>query len=246
VDGGGLARLRANGVEVVEGLLGDVCVRLHAPFFKTIRTGLPWVMLKLALGSDDGIGPAGVRTNITSPETQRLAHALRRVSDGILVGRNTVEVDDPQLTDRWPEPTEPYRVFKRIVLDSHGRLKHDRQVWQSRGGHSTLRILTGVATPIEGVEDLRLPPGPVGCSLRHLLHELTLRDVSRLLAEGGRTLAMELLKADLVDVIHVFRSTKPAGGPTVILDAAKLAPPPKMARFDGGVWEVWERVTNVA
>jgi len=242
VDGGGLAILGASGVEVVEGVLGDVCSRLHAPFFKSIRTGLPWIMLKLALGADNGVGPIGVRTNITTPETQRLAHALRRVCDGILVGRNTVAVDNPQLTDRWFEPTAPYRVFRRIVLDSRGSLNSNCRVWQNEAGHSTLRILTEAAASMEGVEDLRLPPGPGGCSLRHLLHELTLRGVCRLLVEGGPTLALQMLQDDLVDVLHIFRGAKPMGGSIVKPDTGKLGLTSKLARFDGGTWEIWNRI----
>ena len=243
VSGGGLAILSANGVEVIEGVLGDVCTRLHAPFFKSIQSGLPWIILKLALGADNGIGPTGVRTNITTPETQRLAHALRRACDGILAGRNTVAVDDPQLTDRWYEPAAPYRVFRRIVLDSRGSLNPNRRVWQNEDGHSTLRILTEAAAPIEGIEDLRLPPGSGGCNLRHLLHELTLRGVCRLLVEGGPTLALQMLKDDLVDVLHVFRGAKPANGSIVTLDTGKLGLPSMLARFDGGVWEVWNRIS---
>jgi len=249
VAGGGLAVLCANGIEVVEDVLGNVCAHLHAPFFKSIQTGLPWVMLKLALGSDNGIGStgsAGVTTNITTPETQRLAHALRRVCDGILVGRNTVAVDNPQLTDRWFEPTEPHRVFRRIVLDSRGALSSDCRVWQNVCGHLSIRVLTEEADPIEGVEDLRLPPGSGGCSLRHMLHELTLRGVCRLLVEGGATLASRMLQNDLVDVLHIFRSNKPVGGSIVTLNVGSFVSPSSLVQFDGGVWEIWYKKIGVA
>jgi len=237
VAGGGMAILGAGGVEVVEGVLGDACARLHAPFFRLVAKGLPWVALKLAIGADDGIGPAGARTNITAPEVQGLAHSLRRASDGILVGRNTVEVDDPRLTDRWPAPAEPHRVFTRIVLDSRGSLDPNRRVWQSAEGHAALRALTEDAPRIEGVEDLRLPPGPGGCSLRHLLRESALKGICRLLVEGGPTLAAQMLKEDLVDVLHVFRSDRAAGGQTVALDAGRFGRRSACASFDGGCWE---------
>ena len=55
VDGGGLAILRAEGIQVEEGLLSEACARFHAPFFKLIRTRLPWVALKLALGMPEEI-----------------------------------------------------------------------------------------------------------------------------------------------------------------------------------------------
>jgi diaminohydroxyphosphoribosylaminopyrimidine deaminase/5-amino-6-(5-phosphoribosylamino)uracil reductase len=246
VAGGGIAILRAGGVEVAEGILENACLCLHAPFFKSIRTGLPWVMLKLALGSDNGIGPAGARTNITGAQTQNLAHALRRACDGILVGRNTVEIDDPQLTDRWPFPVPPHRTFRRIVLDSRGKLGQGFRVCQKEAGHSTLRAITVKAEPIDGAEDLRLPPGPGGCSLQHMLHELTLRGVTRLLAEGGPRVAMQLLNADLVDVVHIFRSAEPAGGSIVSLNMEKFGSAPRLVDFDGGKWEIWNKPIIVA
>jgi len=246
VAGGGLAVLMANGVEVAEGVLGDACARLHAPFFKLVKTGLPWVMLKMALGSDGAVGPKDKRVNVTPKEVQDLAHALRRASDGIMVGRSTIEIDDPALTDRWPAKTEPYRVFRRIVLDSRAQLGRGCKIWQRADGHSATRALTVGADPIDGVDDLRLPPGPGGCSLRHLLIELGLRGACRLLAEGGPTLARQLLDESLVDVLHLFRSAKPAGGEAVLLDTARFGKSATQVGFDGGVWEIWERSQGAA
>jgi diaminohydroxyphosphoribosylaminopyrimidine deaminase/5-amino-6-(5-phosphoribosylamino)uracil reductase len=241
VAGGGIAILGARGVEVAEGILESVCRKLHAPYFKSMGAGLPWVELKLALGSDGGIGPLDQRTNITSPEAQSLAHSLRRASDGIIVGRNTIAVDDPQLTDRWPEPSGQHRIFHRIVLDSHGSLNPTCRVWQKAAGHSSIRALTDEAKPIEGVKDLRLPPSFGGCSLRHLLQELKHLGICRLLVEGGATLARQMLQDGLVDVLHIFRSNMPAGGTVVALEGCRLDPPTKFLRFDGGIWEIWER-----
>jgi riboflavin biosynthesis pyrimidine reductase len=74
-----------------------------------------------------------------------------------------------------------------------------------------------------------------------MLHELTLRGVSRLLAEGGPTLAIQLLNADLVDVVHIFRSTEPVGGSIVALNMDKFAPSSRPVGFDGGKWEIWNK-----
>lgn len=239
VDGGGLAILQAHGMEVVEGVLGSACAWFHAPFFKAIRTGLPWVLLKLATGSDHALGPEGRSTHITSQEVQHLAHALRRACEAIVVGRGTVEIDDPQLTDRWPEAAPPHRLFHRVVLDGQGRLPAHARVWQSVGGQPVLRALTQTAPPLRGVEDLHLPPGPGGCSLRHLLHELAARGVGRVLFEGGGSLAQQLLSQDLVDVFHHFEAAQPAGGPSVPLQGggAPLVLQTR-AKFPGGTWHV--------
>jgi diaminohydroxyphosphoribosylaminopyrimidine deaminase/5-amino-6-(5-phosphoribosylamino)uracil reductase len=241
VDGGGMAILGAHGVEIQEGVLGQACARFHAPFFKLIHSGLPWVMLKLALGSDGAIGPEGQSTQVTTPEIQQLAHALRRASEAIVVGRWTVQVDDPLLTDRWHAPTAPHRLALRVVLDSHGRLPENRKVWQSVAGQPVLRAVVEDLPPLRGVEDLRLPPGPGGCSLRHLLHELAARGVGRVLFEGGGQLARALLEQGLVDEFHRFSSETPALGKPVDLNVTSLPQLRAQVNFKGGRWDVLAR-----
>jgi diaminohydroxyphosphoribosylaminopyrimidine deaminase/5-amino-6-(5-phosphoribosylamino)uracil reductase len=238
VDGGGLTILQANGIQVEEGVLGQACAQFHAPFFKLIRTGLPWVLLKLALGSDGAIGPEGQSTQVTTPEIQQLAHALRRATEALVVGRWTVQVDNPLLTDRWHAPTAPHRQALRVVLDSHGRLPPDRKVWQAVAGQPVLRVVVEDLAPLRGVEDLRLPPDATGCSLRHLLHELAARGVGRVLFEGGGQLARALLEQGLVDEFHRFVSDAPAGGTPVGLDVSGLPHLRAQVHFKGGRWDV--------
>ncbi|MBL0312191.1 MAG: bifunctional diaminohydroxyphosphoribosylaminopyrimidine deaminase/5-amino-6-(5-phosphoribosylamino)uracil reductase RibD [Holophagaceae bacterium] len=244
VDGGGIAILRASGLTVKEGVLLEACSRFHAPFFKLIQTGLPWVSLKLALGSDDAIGPEGQTTIVTPPAIQSLAHALRRASDAILVGRGTIEQDDPQLTDRWPEPIAAHRRFIRVVLDPIGKLDPRKKVWRPYPGQPALRVLVGEAPPLRGVEDLHLPPAisGLGCSLRHLLHELSSRGVGQVLVEGGAKTAQAFLNAGLVDKIHLFRSTKPIGGVKLNLDGisdwALVAKIPWNTDGHRGTWDI--------
>ncbi|HEX9009521.1 MAG TPA: bifunctional diaminohydroxyphosphoribosylaminopyrimidine deaminase/5-amino-6-(5-phosphoribosylamino)uracil reductase RibD [Holophagaceae bacterium] len=239
VDGGGLAILRAQGIAVEEGVLGEACARFHAPFFKLIRTGLPWVSLKLALGSDGALGPEGRPTPVTPPAVQQLAHALRRAAEAIVVGRHTAEVDDPQLTDRWPAPTAPHRTFYRVVLDREGRVPPAARVWQAVQGQPALRAVTGDPQPLRGVEDLHLPPGPGGCSLRHLLHELAALGVGRVLVEGGGDLARAFLDQGLADEFHRFQAEAPAGGPPVLLNLPAAWRLQGSADWPGGRWEVW-------
>lgn len=239
VDGGGLAILKAQGIAVEEGTLGEACARFHAPFFKLIRTGLPWVTLKLALGSDGSLGPVGQTTQVTPPEVQKLAHALRRAAEALVVGRHTIEVDDPQLTDRWPAPTAPHRNFVRVVLDEDGLLPPAARVWTPVAGQPVFRAVTGDPAPLRGVEDLPLPPEGRGCSLRHLLYELAAMGVGRVLVEGGGTLACAFLAQGLVDEFHRFQSDLPALGPSLSLAIPPTWKMAAAARWSSGQWQVW-------
>jgi len=244
VDGGGLAILQAHGIAIREGVLGEACARFHAPFFKLIHTGLPWVMLKLALGSEGSLGTGDHPIQITPPEVQAVAHALRRASDAMVVGRRTAQVDNPQLTDRWPATAPPHRVFRRVVLDSKGQLPEDLRVWQPIPGQPALRAVVGEPPFLPGVEDLRLPPGPGGCSLRHLLCELAALGVGRVLFEGGGTLAKRLLEQDLVDEFHEFRSDRPAGGSPLDLNCESLPILRTQVGFSGGTWKIRNRANE--
>lgn len=241
VDGGGVAILAAHGIEVVENVLWGECARFHAPFFKTIRTGMPWVSLKLALGADGSLGDPGGRMEVTPPAIQSLAHALRRASQAIVVGHGTVATDDPELSDRWPRPTPPHRRFLRVVLDSRAELAPDRRVWAPVDGQPALRAVLGDPPALPGVEDLHLPPAEQGqgCSLRHLLHELASRGVDRVLVEGGPRLAQAFMHQRLVDEFHEFRSDRPAGGPPVALMPPKSWKMLTQGTWPGGAWRIW-------
>ena len=168
-----------------------------------------------------------------------MAHALRRASEAIVVGRHTIEVDDPQLTDRWPAPTAPHRCFARVVVDEAGLLPATARVWGPVTGQPVYRAVTGDPIPLRGVEDLHLPPEERGCSLRHLLHELAALGVGRVLVEGGGTLAGGFLAQGLVDEFHRFQSVSPAGGPTLVLPLPASWNLTASARWPGGRWEVW-------
>jgi diaminohydroxyphosphoribosylaminopyrimidine deaminase/5-amino-6-(5-phosphoribosylamino)uracil reductase len=241
VDGGGVAILASGGVAVTENVLWGECARFHAPFFKFIRTGMPWVSLKLAVGSDDAAGLPGERTPVTPREVQDLAHALRRASQALVVGRGTASADDPRLTDRWEPAAPPHRTFWRVVLDSQAVLPDTLRVWGSVQGQPVLRAVVGHPAPRPGVEDLRLPPSEdgSGCSLRHLLHELASRGVDRVLVEGGPALASAFLSQRLVDEYHEFRSEQPAGGPPLALLRPKSWHSQARAAWSGGTWTVW-------
>lgn len=211
VNGGGVAILKSAGIEVTTGILEKECIRFHEPFFKWVKTGRPWVTAKLALGENRRVG---VAERITDPATQALGHALRRASDGIMVGSETIRVDNPQLTDRWPLFAEPHRVFHRIVMVGQKAIQDEAAVWKFTPREPILRISTQKLPARERISDIVVPPDSKSRpSLPHTLAELGARHITRLLLEGGPTLIHRALEEKLVDEVHLFQSSRFVGGP---------------------------------
>lgn len=110
VSGAGLEALRANGLSVTVGVCADEVRTQLAPYLHHRRTGRPFVVLKMATTLDARTFlPDGPRW-ITGPAARRRVHRLRAESDAIVVGRNTIAIDDPELTVRDVEGPSPRRI----------------------------------------------------------------------------------------------------------------------------------------
>ena len=213
VGGSGLARLREAGIAVETGLCETEAAELNAGFFLRTRTGRPLLTLKLATSLDGRIAAAGGESRwITGPEAREYGHLLRATHDAILVGSGTVLADDPQLTCRLPGLG--HRSPVRIVLD--GRLRtpltarlvtEARQIptWLITRGTADLAV--GRALQNAGIEVITVEDGTDGrLDLGVALRALGARGVTRVLVEGGGTLAASLLRAALVDRLAWFHA----------------------------------------
>lgn len=111
VRGSGIERLRAAGVRVDTDVCADEVRGLLAPYVKHRSTGRPWVVLKLAATIDGRTAaPDGSSQWITGEQARADGHRLRAESDAVLVGAGTVRADDPSLTVRMVEGSDPRRV----------------------------------------------------------------------------------------------------------------------------------------
>ena len=204
VNGKGLDWLREAGIDVHLGLLEEEAKRQHIGLFRRILDRRPLVSLKLAQSLDGRIATGNGHSQWITGETARMeAHRLRATHDAILVGSGTALTDDPMLTCRIAglENRSPLRV----VLDRRLRLSAESRLARTASDVPVLVITSKDslehAGPLRdaGVE-VAAPDMPgIDAALTHLAD----RGITRLLVEGGSTVAGALLAADKVDRLHV-------------------------------------------
>jgi diaminohydroxyphosphoribosylaminopyrimidine deaminase/5-amino-6-(5-phosphoribosylamino)uracil reductase len=218
VDGGGLTALRSAGIAVETGRLGEQATRQNEPFLKHVRTGLPFVTLKMAASLDGKVAARdGSSRWITGEPAREEVHRMRADADAIMVGAGTALRDDPALTVR--DPAYRGRPKLRIVVDGGGVVRRSHQVL------SDGRAPTLIATTDRVSEDRRRAWADAGAevlvvgdpSSEHvpvdrLFEELGKRDIQHVLMEGGPTLAWEAIRLGLVDKVVLFLAPILVGG----------------------------------
>ena len=241
VNGQGIANLRAAGVEVLLGCLEEEALRQNLGLYRRIRDGRPMFALKLAVTLDGRIATREGRSRwITGPRARAEAHRLRAAHDAVLVGSSTALLDDPQLTCRLPGLEEASPV--RIVLDRRLRLSGDSRlalsarevpVWLFTAPSSPperRRVLEERGVEVVAVDEPFLP---------RVARELADRGITRVLVEGGGTVAAAFLRAGFVDRLHLVRAPRILGG-----DARPAIGPLGLAEIEeSGRWVRYEQLS---
>jgi diaminohydroxyphosphoribosylaminopyrimidine deaminase/5-amino-6-(5-phosphoribosylamino)uracil reductase len=198
VDGKGIEKLMAAGVQVTAGVLEKECQWLNRRFFTRVQKQRPYVILKWAQTADGFFAPNDGRQHwITGPESRKLVHQWRALEDAILVGKNTVLADNPQLNTRYAEGKSPMRV----VIDRRLELNKNLNIFDQ--SVDTL-IFNDIKTDIDGkikyiaLEDFdRFVP-------QYILFQLYLQDIQSVIIEGGAYTLNSFIDADLWDEARIF------------------------------------------
>jgi diaminohydroxyphosphoribosylaminopyrimidine deaminase/5-amino-6-(5-phosphoribosylamino)uracil reductase len=208
VNGAGLDKLRAAGIEVVQatGELARAAREINIGFFSRVERGRPWVRMKIAASVDGCTAlPNGQSQWITGEEARRDGHLWRRRASAVLTGIGTVLADNPRLDVRAVSTAaQPLRV----VVDSQLRLPTTARLLQPPG-----KVLIFTARPITD-SDLSLQAsgaqvvqaaGALGqVDLKAMLRELAQRGVNEVHVEAGATLNGALLQEGLVDELLLY------------------------------------------
>ena len=207
VDGGGMAQLRAAGLDVISGVLQAEAAFQNRAFLHRVRTGRPWGTLKWAMGLDGRTALSNGESQwISGPTARRWVHQLRSKSDAVIVGGGTVRADDPLLTSRGRRKPEPLRV----VLSRSMELPETAQLWD------TSLASTLVAHGPEA-QDRPFPYGPQRVVLSAsepelLMQELANRGCNRVLWECGPELAAAAIRQGCIQEVAAVVAPKLMGG----------------------------------
>ncbi|MFN5149222.1 MAG: bifunctional diaminohydroxyphosphoribosylaminopyrimidine deaminase/5-amino-6-(5-phosphoribosylamino)uracil reductase RibD [Flavobacteriia bacterium] len=184
VSGKGIEKLKKAGIEVVVGVLEQECRDLNKRFFTFHERQRPYVILKWAQSKDGYLDR--IRQNeekgvnwISSQETKVLVHKWRSEEQSILVGRKTVQNDNPSLTVREFSGTNP----TRIIIDSQLQLSDDQNIFSEV---APTIIFNRIRNEVRGtIEYVRIAE----TNTKLILDELYRRNILSVFVEGGsRTL----------------------------------------------------------
>ena len=213
VSGRGFHHLRAAGIETSTGLMAREAEKLNEKYLHFMRTGRPFVHVKLATSLDGKIATReGDSRWITGAAARARVHELRHEYDAILIGARTARADDPLLTDRSGKKRR--KPLVRIVLDQSLSVSPESQLIRTADEAPVLIVAEESVSQI--IVDSVSAPGveivQTGTDLTLILNELGERKIQSVLVEGGATVAGQFFDAGLVNKVSFFVAPKIIGG----------------------------------
>src|SRR5436853_158499 len=193
--GRGLQILGDAGIKVRAGVLAEECATLNESFNKWIATGIPFVIAKCGMSLDGHLTrPERESRWITSATARRHAQTLRGQTDAILIGAETLRIDNPRLTVRGRRQV---RQPVRVVMTRSGKLPRSARFFTDRSAKNSFVYR-------------KMPLGVV-------LAELGQKKVTSVMIEGGGNLLGHALDERLIDKVQIYVAPILTGGPVVSL-----------------------------
>ncbi|WP_314816038.1 bifunctional diaminohydroxyphosphoribosylaminopyrimidine deaminase/5-amino-6-(5-phosphoribosylamino)uracil reductase RibD [Aggregatibacter segnis] len=222
VAGKGLQILSDASIQSAVGLLEENAEQLNKGFLKRMRTGKPFVQLKLAMSIDGKTAMASGESKwITGAQARADVQQYRAKASAILSTSQTVLADDPSLNVRWEElppdvkagyAQEKLRQPVRVILDSSHKVRSDFKVFSTE---SPVWLVGEDDYPLTGfpvfTDYLQLDRNQGETRLQALMEELGKRQINTLWVEAGATLAGALIAENLVDELIIYMAPKLLG-----------------------------------
>jgi len=207
VAGKGLQILKEHGVEVSSGYCVEDATELNKVFFKSVQSTLPYIHLKVAITLDGRIATSGGDSRwISSQASRSLVHDYRNQYDSVMIGRNTLNLDNPKLTARRGEKT--IKTPAAVVIGNPLHFKKDSFLLQNLD--NLFVINTGAC------DDLPVAKGnsyelKSNAELEDSMKWLKTREIQSVLVEGGSKVISSLIEQDLYDELTLFICPKVIG-----------------------------------
>ncbi len=215
----GRAALEAAGIKTFLGYMEREALDLNEAYVKYITTHTPFVIAKFAMSLDGKLATrSGHSRWITCEESRSFVHILRYRADAIMVGVNTILLDNPHLTVRIKgDGGTTIKQPLRVVVDSNGRTPPEAQIFHEPGKTVLVVAESLDADRVEafldrGVDLVKVPACAGFLDLKIILKELGKREVTSLLVEGGGTLLGSFFDQGLVDKVVAFVAPIIVGG----------------------------------
>ena len=234
VNGKGIRRLRAAGIDVDIGFLEHQARAVNEDFFWAITRKRAWITLKLACTIDGRIADSkGDSQWITGGAARVFAHELRRRHAAVAVGRTTLEHDDPRLTVRHLKGFAP----ARCVFTSDISLPRSSYFVRHAASVRSIVVVAGkgkrrtVRDPRCGIEFWHTGEKTGRAHLSAFAEMAFENDITSVLIEGGRKLASSFLESGLVNRVYILYGNKILGDGTNSLLFSKGLPLKKGIRL---------------
>jgi diaminohydroxyphosphoribosylaminopyrimidine deaminase/5-amino-6-(5-phosphoribosylamino)uracil reductase len=213
VAGRGIQMLREAGIEVEVGLLETDAEALNPAFIKRMKSGMPYVQLKMAASLDGQTALANGESQwITSPQARQDVQKFRAQAGAILSASQTVIPDNASLNVRWSDlpssvqavyPQTELRQPQRIILDRRAKLNPDLKLFQSEPQPLIVAEHGDIAPQLNRHQRIDLKP---------LLHTLANDyNLNHLWVEAGATLASSFIRQGFVDELIIYLAPKIMG-----------------------------------
>ena len=200
VNGKGIEKLKNAGIEITVGVLEQQCSELNRRFFTRVTKQRPYIVLKWAQTANGYFAPLNPSKKwISSALSKKIVHKWRTEEDALLVGKQTVIADDPQLTSReWPGKNPI-----RLVIDKNLQIPADKHIFNGVAKtvvFNELRSEYSETVHYVQMEDMQyyLP--------QKIAFQLYLMDIQSVIIEGGANILNQFIQADLWDEARVFNS----------------------------------------
>jgi diaminohydroxyphosphoribosylaminopyrimidine deaminase/5-amino-6-(5-phosphoribosylamino)uracil reductase len=196
--------LKKAGIEVKTGVLKKEAMKLNEVYLKNMKTGLPFITLKLAQTLDGRIAAiTGHSQWISSKKSRKFSHQLRAEYDAVLVGGGTVKADNPQLTVRHISGENPYRIIisQNMVLNKKTNLIKNngdaKTIWATT--KSALRKNRNILSQLKNIIVWEIKEKNRKLDLHDLMIKAGRFGITSIMIEGGSRLATSFIKEGLVD-----------------------------------------------